>query len=118
MDSNNEKALTTRSSAELGCVPDGWPQQRITIRDEFQSLVEHMTSVRVRKASYVLHHEESWFDFRDETEKMAKKLTSGIIYIAAANIAETLAGRPAEYAVDCSGRSLDKRGTFEQCDVL
>lgn len=67
-----------------------------------------MSSVGVSEAANVLHNEEGRLDFRDQSEEVAEQLSARVIDGASADVAETLAGRAAEDAVDPSSRRSQK----------
>ena len=118
VDTEDEQSLPAGRGPKVRGIPDVRSQQGVPVRHEPERLLQNVPSVRVGEASDVFHHEELWFDFGDEPEEVAEKLTARIVLGTAADIAEPLARWAAKDAVDLAAGGGEERIPTQRGHIL
>jgi len=93
---DDKEPRSARGGTVLAGIQNYRPNDFVPTRHEIEATFEERTGVRISKAPNVLHDEEGRPQLGDQTEEMANEIPTGVIYLAAADVAERLAGGAAE----------------------
>ena len=96
----NEYTGSLRCSTISSAVKCQRADDVIARRDSFEGCNQNLSIFGKSEAPDVFHHKKAWANLGHQTEKMTEQPATWVVHIGAADLAETLAWRPTDHAID------------------